>query len=335
MVRVDASILGVAGILINAHLDDKGVRQERLIDTCSKAFNPTESKWKTIEQECFAMIYALRHWYPILFGHPFVLERDHKNLSFLHQGSSPKVERWWMFAQSLAFTYRYIAGPENVFPDRLSRQDFDANTTLPALQDFDAEHWIGIKDTDTATKLSRPFTRSNAKVFPKDTIQVSQPTGKPVTDYEMSSPAERAEQIALVHNHLNGHHGINRTLRSLYLRGVKWKKMAKDVTQFIMECAHCGKNRTKLLEAKVERSGLGQYGLFEEISIDFIGPLPVDLIGNSYICGITCGFARYIEAFATEGQSAVIAAHCLLSIFARFGLSRRVRSDRGHILLTK
>ena len=105
--------------------------------------------------------------------------------------------------------------------------------------------------------------------------------------------------------------------------------MARDVTKYIAECAHCGKNRSKSPDPKVQRSGLGQFGLFEEVSIDFIGPLPTDLIGNSYICGIICGFSRFMEAFATEGQSAVIAAHCLLSIFARYGLSRRIRSDRG------
>ena len=57
---------------------------------------------------------------PLLYDHAFILEGDHKNLSFIHQGSSPKVVRWQLFTQSLSFVYRHIPGEENVFPDRLS-----------------------------------------------------------------------------------------------------------------------------------------------------------------------------------------------------------------------
>ena len=75
--------------------------------------------------------------------------------------------------------------------------------------------------------------------------------------------------------------------------------------------------------------------MFEEVSIDFIGPLPSDQLDNKYICCVTCGFTRFVEAFAVEGQSATIAAHCLLSVFARYGLFKRVRCDRGSPLVNE
>jgi hypothetical protein len=74
---------------------------------------------------------------------------------------------------------------------------------------------------------------------------------------------------------------------------------------------------------------LRQYSLFEEVSIDFVGPLPEDALNNKYICELICGFSNYVELFAVEAATAVVAAHVLINIVGRYGAPRRVRSDRG------
>jgi hypothetical protein len=239
--------------------------------------------------------------------------------------------------------YRHIPGEENVFPDRLSRQNFDGtpDVILPDLAEFDEDNLIAaIEQGSSAIKLHRPLTRGAAKAAAQATpLPQQDPVEYPIdpkynvphTKLQMDdvAPVHRAEMIRRVHNHGNGHHGINRTLRMLNMRGVRWPKMAKDITQFIAQCEHCNKNRIKQEDAHFVRGSLGQFAMFEEVSIDFIGPLPTDQLQNQYICCITCGFTRFVEAFAVEGQSAVIAAHCLLSVFARYGLYKRIRSDRG------
>jgi hypothetical protein len=79
IVGVDASIRGLGAVLLNAWTDPvTGQYHERVLDCCLHAFTETEAKWKTIEQEAFAMVYALKHWYPLLYGHTFILEGDHK-----------------------------------------------------------------------------------------------------------------------------------------------------------------------------------------------------------------------------------------------------------------
>ena len=65
----------------------------------------------------------------------------------------------------------------------------------------------------------------------------------------------------------------------------------------------------------------------EEISIDFLGPFPTDDVDNSYICGVICNTSRYCELFAVEAATVIIAAHSLLSVVARYGCFRSVRSD--------
>ncbi len=54
VVQCDASTLGIAGALINRYpLGD------RVIKCVSHAFAEAESKWKTIEQESFAIVFIL------------------------------------------------------------------------------------------------------------------------------------------------------------------------------------------------------------------------------------------------------------------------------------
>ena len=71
-------------------------------------------------------------------------------------------------------------------------------------------------------------------------------------------------------------------------------------------------------------SPIGSLCIFEEISIDFQGPFPIDDVGNSYICGVICNTSRYCELFAVEAEAAIIADHSLLSVVARYGCFRSV-----------
>jgi hypothetical protein len=86
VVMCDASILGVAGALANRYPDG-----DRLIEYVSHAFNEAESKWKTTEQEAFAVIFTILYFRAVLFGHYFLVETDHRNLTFIHSGTSAKV----------------------------------------------------------------------------------------------------------------------------------------------------------------------------------------------------------------------------------------------------
>jgi hypothetical protein len=77
------------------------------------------------------------------------------------------------------------------------------------------------------------------------------------------------------------------------------------------------------------RSFLRKFATFEEISIDFIGPLPEDVLGNTFILSIICEFSNFTELFAVEAATAVVTAHVLINVCARYGVPARIRSDRG------
>ena len=242
-------------------------------------------------------------------------------------GSSPKVVRWGLFMQGLDYVYNHIAGLDNFFPDRLSRQEFDSSgARVPDLEDFTApddlaggSEQVGSKQA----KLNRAVTRSSSS-------KVEAATGQPsVVVVSRVDESERRRLISSVHNNLDGHHGIHRTVGMLQAAGHQWPKMGRDVAEWIASCVVCQKNRPKGSEPSEARGTLRQYTLFAEVSIDFIGPLPKDQVDNSYVCGITCGFSGFVEAFAVEAATAVVAAHCLVSVFARYSAPQQVRSDRG------
>ena len=105
--------------------------------------------------------------------------------------------------------------------------------------------------------------------------------------------------------------------------------MPRDIAEFIRDCPECQMYRLGP-EAMLRTDGsLASYQIFEELAIDFIGPLPTDMVGNSYICNVICSTTLYVELFAVEAATAVIAAHCLLSVIVRYGCFRALRSDRG------
>ena len=380
VVSTDASNLGVGATLANIYPDGS----RRIIACVSHKFTKAESRWKTIEQEAFAVVFALQRWRDILYGHHFQLETDHRNLTYIHAGSSPKVTRWLLLLQEFMYAIKHVPGEDNVWPDLFSRYPLttprsnlrpnpmrpESPSELPlsdtsedehdvvaiTLADFETESLsdlegkvrgppasprsrVGMaRDRPPTPPRSRLPRRAKAEASGKEAalpgtrvvagavhMGSSAPVGSPLH----STEDDHIGWIKRVHNSTQGHIGINRTLAALQQRGLTWPHMAKDVTTFVNECAICQKQRPSHHQIEAIRGNLKAYALFEELAIDFIGPLPQDELGNVYIFNAICACSSFAELIPTEAASAVIAAHCLLQIVARYGCFRRIRSDRG------
>jgi hypothetical protein len=68
---------------------------------------------------------------------------------------------------------------------------------------------------------------------------------------------------------------------------------------------------------------------FRKVSIDTVGPLPVDADGNKYIIVAIDCFTRVVELKATKSTTAVEAASFMLEIFGRYGPPEVIHSDNG------
>ena len=77
------------------------------------------------------------------------METDHRNLTFLHAGTSAKVTRWSLALQQFSFGISFIPGEKNVIADALSRAPVGAPRNLHAIRltDFseavplDSDEW--------------------------------------------------------------------------------------------------------------------------------------------------------------------------------------------------
>ena len=340
VVQCDASVLGLGGVLINRY-----PRGDRVVKCVSHAFTEAESRWKTLEQEAFAVVFTLLHFRNVLWGHYFLVETDHRNLTFIHSGTSAKVIRWSLAVQQFCFAISFIPGEQNVVADTLSRAPAGAALSVQVLRvtDFAGpatrtrgrhrdQQGAGVSDAKNSEENSSENSgeEKNSSIAPYENISPENPRIGPsdgVSDVAVDK--ERRSWFDSVHNETQGHMGLHATLRELQQKGLTWPRMSRDVVKWIATCALCQKYRLGGKEVLAIPSPIASFQVFEELGIDFIGPLPKDDVGNSYICNCVCMTTHYCELFAVEAATAVIAAHCLLSVVARYGCFRAVRSDRG------
>ena len=111
----DASDYGIGGYLCQI-VDDKEIS----IAFVSHGLNPVETRWSTIEKECYAIVYSLKKLHYLLEDCKFIVRTDHLNLNYLDSEENKKVKRWKIEMQHYDITFEYIQGPLNVVADGFS-----------------------------------------------------------------------------------------------------------------------------------------------------------------------------------------------------------------------
>ena len=115
-IRTDASTDGCGAML---YQNISG--QEQPVAYLSKTFSAAERRWSTIEQETYAVYWAITSWDSYLLGQQFEVQTDHKNILWLYKSEAPKILRWRLRLQEYDFIVRHVAGRDNVVADCLSR----------------------------------------------------------------------------------------------------------------------------------------------------------------------------------------------------------------------
>jgi hypothetical protein len=104
-IRTDASDYGIGGYIFQ--LDQQHELPIRFI---SKALHKAQLNWSTFEKEAYAIFYTITKFDFLLRDVQFVVETDHKNLTFLKTAQSAKVRRWQLALQEFDFKYKHIKG---------------------------------------------------------------------------------------------------------------------------------------------------------------------------------------------------------------------------------
>jgi hypothetical protein len=141
-VFVDASDVGVAAVLLQFRADEHGNTAPFAIYHASRRWAPREAKWEISIREMYAIRYGLFKFREYLQGCPDVtVHSDHLNLvNGLWKHSSPKIQRWRMFLESMRpFKLQHISGtaPLQVPADALSRLHMANLNYTPTEEELD------------------------------------------------------------------------------------------------------------------------------------------------------------------------------------------------------
>ena len=91
-----------------------------------------KKNYSTIEKECLGIIWGIEKFRKYLYGVEFLLETDHKPLSYLQTAKvlNPRIMRWAMRLQPYRFRIFAIGKQDNLGADYLSRSGGTRHCTI-------------------------------------------------------------------------------------------------------------------------------------------------------------------------------------------------------------
>ena len=123
--QTDASAYGMGAVLSQEGEATNSKPKCHPVAYYSTTFTPTEQRYNIYEREFLAIIKALENWqaYLIWTKTPFVIETNHKNLTFWKslKKLNGRTARWHEWLQDYDFRIVHIVGKVNTPADALSR----------------------------------------------------------------------------------------------------------------------------------------------------------------------------------------------------------------------
>lgn len=115
ILQTDASNTAIGAILSN--------KNGRPVAFTSRTLNKAESNYPVIEKELLAIVWAVKHFRPYLYGQKFLVRTDHKPLIYLFGMKDPssRLMKFRLVLEEYNFDVEYVKGSDNAAADALSR----------------------------------------------------------------------------------------------------------------------------------------------------------------------------------------------------------------------
>ena len=297
ILRTDASNEGIGAVLAQRIRTDDGVK-EYPIWFVSHAFSDVESRWPTVEQECYAIYYALTKMDMFIAGrHPPVLVlTDHANLVWWSMLKNNKVMRWLFALKHLDFAVQHIAGSDNITADALSR------------------HILG-KDPDLLPD-SLP-ERQALMVLPAD-------------DEDVEVLTDKRAIFDRFHNLTVGHYGATTTKQRIIDGGYRWTNMDKDIHEWVKSCAVCQKVWRGEAPAQSVWKSLASTSLLASVHFDWMQSVPEDATSHhDSIAVAICAFSGRVWLSSHRGITAETTIAALVNMFGAHIFPQELRMDQA------
>lgn len=341
ILRTDASSVGVGAVLLQVKpASSDSPAEEQPISFATKKFSDAATRWSTIEQEAYAIYFAVTYFSYYLRCKPFILETDHNNLLWMEASTVPKIVRWRVLLQSFTFLLRHIRGVRNVVADWLSRIHFytaDATDASSSLTHFVAAADPSLPVTQSSSKntLEKPRAYVDSDMSPLATT-----TDLPSADEEVESDvtiplpdnaifnAESA--LRSIHSGRNLHPGVRRTWLALNYFYPGHQISHKTVEDFVASCPVCQKDRLRMNDSiqPINRH-LKPPHARSIVGVDTLTITPMDKFGNSFLTVVINHFTKLVGLYPSKFHDAKSTATAIFQYFCTFGLVDGIISDPG------
>ncbi|XP_063920701.1 uncharacterized protein LOC135135549 [Zophobas morio] len=141
----------------------------------SRTLNKAECNYNTTEKELLAIVYAVKHFRPYLYGQKFKIVTDHRPLTWLFNCRDPssRLVRWRLLLNEYEYEICYKPGKINSNADALSRNPIlttcDSRPFHPSYDDFVRFHYENQEMITVDSVKENPLDNSpNALLISKD-----------------------------------------------------------------------------------------------------------------------------------------------------------------------
>lgn len=321
ILKTDASLIGVAGILIQQQTDGL-----RIVACVSRHLTPAEKNYSPMELEALAVIYSLKKFRHFLLGRHVKIITDHVALKVLNSRTTrnARVERWALALSEYDYEILYQRGKLHEDVDCLSRSPVSeeriANTMVTVVP-LDVDGWLNAYDDEEsqnfyelAEKEVNEFQIKGHLIYNQQRFYVP--------------GSKRQELIKESHSsNLAAHDGLEGT--KFRMRNFWWPDMDRMIEEYVRSCDECQRRKVQ----RRRPAGLMQphesFQPMEVVAFDYLGPLPETLNKKKFVILAIDHFSRFVDAKAVKDQVAERFVRYFAEYCGRFGVPKIMVSDNA------
>lgn len=356
LVTCDASAMAIGAVMSQLH---GGI--ERPIAFASRALSPTEQRYSVGEREALACLWACERWHLYLYGRAFTLRTDHQALTTLlatsGTGHKPlRLHRWADRLQQYNYCLQFTPGRDNVVADLLSRSIPSPTTApCPASERDQAEHDLvqllhtplqgtvplqelrdASADDPVLSTLSTYIRHGWPVKVPEELLTYSRVRAElscwndTCVARGLCTVVPRALQARVLAMAHEGHLGIVR-LKQRCRDVVWWPGIDREIEALVKDCTACllsGKTRAPAPPPPMQPLDWPSQP-WEHLQLDVCGELHGVPHHQRFLVVIYDLHSKWPEVTPTGSVTAKVLIDILDSLFARWGLPKRITTDNG------
>ena len=327
-----------------------------LVAFASRTLQPHEKNYGVTELEALAVVWAVKHFRPYLYGHHCDAFTDHVALRSLLSTPQPsgKLARWGMAIQELDIHIHYRPGKANSNVDALSRfpaeeEPCDTHTQVPAVVATTYPSSVQAKDgepTLAALQQSDSHLREIIEYLEHRTLPADEKRGRESalsrSQYQVVEGVlyhvEKDQTLRIippqtlrdklfhkVHDGKFGDHLRDAKIYSLLSKHYWWQGMWTDILKWCKACLICATLRTGRA-TKPPLTPIPVSGPFDRVGVDVM-KFPKSSARNQYAVVFMGYLTKWPKVFAVADHTALTIAKLLVEhVISRNGVPAELLS---------